>query len=896
MKHGRSFANPSSSKSAPSSKSTRAGKRPSRNHSSSSTRSLVESIRGGAIENADCDTVQSAAVTQRSPYWRPTKAHRLASDFFEDFVPTVFTSYRDQGSSARLGSVIPSLPLVPPPSGSAAELARRVVIDVDPEDDEEDKGRDTADEDEDEDEDEAEPEDTIGDSLSSFMMATLRARSLEEQTDDFLDTVPVPITIQTAQLPTLSSTTGQPSVLSQPIPSQSALSQPSIPTQPDDDDDDDEYFDAMEDQLADPEASGVSAATNLSVPQVEPSSGSSLSGEDSEPVVNCLPPVFNPISLAHSIAGSNASIELFSCSTFKSNTQHSSLDENACGFQNAPASLLPVILQDSLPPVALNNHSSAVYLASSSSHVYEQHGSLLSDFQQNVNMFSAASEIPNNERYSAAIPQSIRWKQIMSNTTLPLDLLMLPAENYSNWFDIDIREWKLRTMSSGRDSGVTTAERQDDDERANVEASNERDADAKEDSLNSAVSTSTPPSAETTSSLALHPPTRQASSHSCRPIPSCFLGELSVVETMTKLFPQIVRRSEGGRVLLSLRMVPLHKIILRSSLHTTVAADIEQQVSTSRHICLSSNPPSSPSRPSSSSSTVTLVRTPEPRSPSKGQKRCRDEEECTLSSDSLATQGKTKRRRSDVPSSVDRTKSSTSGSRSLKLVTDTSERRVQDVGSQKPKKKSRHEDKENTSPCAPETSSRHARKSASQARNVSNVSKLSALDDSLVEDRSSRPRTVLGAIKTLARKCESPRLHAITAFLKRVSRPHWSPVTPVSARIWDNNEEDRRVVMILSKVIQATSTWTTNIHTSSPSNRRTIPTSSLSDTSLYCELTLRPGPYILASDGSAIRNPHSLTAHANVFLIDQPIGFRYSATMYIVDTPSIYAFKDFPSS
>ncbi|KAF8987280.1 hypothetical protein BDQ17DRAFT_572894 [Cyathus striatus] len=104
---------------------------------------------------------------------------------------------------------------------------------------------------------------------------------------------------------------------------------------------------------------------------------------------------------------------------------------------------------------------------------------------------------------------------------------------------------------------------------------------------------------------------------------------------------------------------------------SVVTADIEQQVSTTRHFCVS---PSSPPRPSS-------VRMPEPRFPSKGQKRCRDDEECTLSSDPQATQRKTKRRRSDVSSSVDLTL------KSSKLVSDTSRRRVQDIGSQKPKKK-----------------------------------------------------------------------------------------------------------------------------------------------------------------------------------------------------------------
>ncbi|KAF8987279.1 hypothetical protein BDQ17DRAFT_572887 [Cyathus striatus] len=343
MKHKRLVAKLSSSKS----NSTRAGK----NHSNSSTRSLVESIRNREIESADYDTMQSAAAEKmkRSPYWRPTKAHRLASEFFEDSAPTAFTDYRDQRSSTRLGSVIPSLPLGLLSSRStAAEPARRVVIKVDPEINEEDESFDTADEDEDEDEDEEEPEDTIGDCLSSIMMATLRARSLEEQTDDFLDTVPIPIATQTAQVSTLFSVPSQPSALSQPsapnqpipsqlvpnqlvpsqlVPSQLILSQPSIPSQPDDDDDDDEFFDAIADegQLAAPEANDVStsissntgqlaepsqqpnerkddtstefvgvglvsASAGLSAPQVEPSLGLPLSGEDSDLVANCLPP------------------------------------------------------------------------------------------------------------------------------------------------------------------------------------------------------------------------------------------------------------------------------------------------------------------------------------------------------------------------------------------------------------------------------------------------------------------------------------------------------------------------------------------------------------------------------------------------------------------------------
>ncbi|KAF9007823.1 Alpha/Beta hydrolase protein [Cyathus striatus] len=44
---------------------------------------------------------------------------------------------------------------------------------------------------------------------------------------------------------------------------------------------------------------------------------------------------------------------------------------------------------------------------------------------------------------------------------------------------------------------------------------------------------------------------------------------------------------------------------------------------------------------------------------------------------------------------------------------------------------------------------------------------------------------------------------------------------------------------------------------------------------------------------ATIRNPHSLTTHANVFFIDQPIGFGFSAATCQGDMPPIYAIEGF---
>ncbi|KAF9007831.1 hypothetical protein BDQ17DRAFT_1454889 [Cyathus striatus] len=699
------------------------------------------------------DTEQSAAV-KRSPYWRPTKAHRLASEFFEDSVPTVFTSYRDQGSLTRIGSVIPPLPLALPSSRStASEPVRRMVINVDPENSEEDEGVDTAEEGKDEDEDE-EPEDSIGDSLSSLMMATLRAWSLEEQTDDFLDTVPVPIAIQTVQLPASSSTPSQLSVLGQPVPSLPALSQPSIPNQPVLSQsilsqpsiltlpDDDEYFDAMEDQLADPEANNILASCSSGMAQL-----ADQSQQPSRTIIGIVL-VWWGFKAHRQLSSSRLQSDFtgsFSCCCSDENVSSSQ-------FASSTSPVLSQMHQDLLPSAALNNHTSTLYLAFSSSHVYEHHASsasLLSyDLRQNDCIFSAASAIQNNEHYySTALPQSILLdtnkveyyssaESSHAGSSYPVPgisavppLESRPAESYSNWFDVDIRKWKSRAVSSIRYSGMIATKRQDNEGRADVEAPNERNADAKQED-SSFTTPPTPPSAQTTSSPALHQPYA----------PSI----LTLVQINSELPPRgIKRRRDDDEVIPSDRPTKRRKtcftVLSESSSAvdcsplvpstSDVKADIEQQVSTSRHLCVSFNPPYPLPHPSP-------VRSPEPCLPSKSRKRCRDEEECTSPSRTPATQGRTKRRRSDVSSSIDRAKPSTSAPRSLKLVSDTSGRRVQDAGSQKPRKKSRLEDKENTGPCAPETSLQHATKLASHARNVSDASKPSTLDDSLVENRS----------------------------------------------------------------------------------------------------------------------------------------------------------------